>query len=294
MELIEILLPAIGIGTIAAAIIGYLGTHRKNQIDGITAERTRWREELRRISDELYVAPLEDSGRYLQQLELHINGYGISHKTDYMLDGHIWKLISEMQENIDDLNSNMLIHNKKILNKCISLLLKHDWERSKIEVKGEPFNLLMWIVLFCFSTVDIFLLREWFFDSNLYVHSLLNVFSYFLLSFLLYWYTQLFSDSSNLSKKYLWGKIISVLLSFSIVAVVIVWVSLSIGFATPQDLYFEEIWTHTVVLSFFIKILLGIVLTPLWIIVVARKRKVNQDYYQEISMLINMNNENIF
>ena len=64
---------------------------------------------------------------------MRINAYGISNPHDYGRDGHLWLVIMTMgeEDNIEEFELS-----KELLITFISLLLKQDWERTKLEVKG--------------------------------------------------------------------------------------------------------------------------------------------------------------
>lgn len=152
-NLLEIVLTS---GTISALISGgitYMQFQKENQLKYITQERKEWRNKMRKIASRLQNTEVEKTSEVLTELKVRINTYGYwvkanednennqaSEKEDkyaIMHDGHIWKLISDMEELCnDEKDEKKLTKCRKQMIDYISLLLKDDWERSKNEVKG--------------------------------------------------------------------------------------------------------------------------------------------------------------
>lgn len=146
---------------IAAVITGLLSlitnfSNQKNdnKIKYVTEERKNWRQEIRKICDELNNAnSKEDVQRQLIKLKVKINAFGNTDIYDscykksfnyeklenrkeliqltqfYKNDGHIWKRIHKIEKE-DVIEKNDI----KTLIEYLSYLLKYDWERSKSEV----------------------------------------------------------------------------------------------------------------------------------------------------------------
>lgn len=139
----------------------------KDKIDNIIKERKSWREKIRAIASNLEKARSYYEIRgYLEELKVRLNAYGIGLKDNndvkyYKIDAHIWRIIENIEKNKNSLNEN-----KKLLIEYLSLLLKHDWERSKNEIFGNikiyAFDVVFWIgfivLLFTYS---------WFYNSQL-------------------------------------------------------------------------------------------------------------------------------
>lgn len=139
------LLSGAGLGAILSAILVFLNNSKRNQIDYITKERAEWRKQLKIILEKLTDDKKRESA--LIQLKSQINPFGKNmdikySKPYYMKDGHIW----------DTLDNNVIDYDK--LSLYIALLLKYDWERSKMEIKFNPSALLrriIWLTLFVLS-----------------------------------------------------------------------------------------------------------------------------------------------
>lgn len=118
------------LATIISSIVTYLNYNKELRLKRITDERTKWRENIRNIANNINESNNEKEIvlSELTKLKLLINTNGLLNKEDYLKDGHIWSLIKEIEA--DD-----RIDCKKIecLILYLSALLKHDWERTKIE-----------------------------------------------------------------------------------------------------------------------------------------------------------------
>ncbi len=146
---------------IAAIITGLLSlitnfSNQKNdsKIKYVTEERKNWRQEIRKICDELNNSnSKEDVQRQLIKLKVKINAFGNTDIYDscykksfnseklenrkeliqltqfYKNDGHIWKQIHKIEKEYVIEKNDI-----KTLIEYLSYLLKYDWERSKSEV----------------------------------------------------------------------------------------------------------------------------------------------------------------
>ena len=136
-------------GVIAAIVTGIIELIKQgnsNKTRYIIEQREEWREKIRNIADEIQSTRSRDIQLPLTRLRTRINSYGkyIKHPSfsdlekrtkeetslieDYYLnDGHIHEILQAIEENKE------FDRNKKILIDYISLLLKFDWERSKME-----------------------------------------------------------------------------------------------------------------------------------------------------------------
>jgi hypothetical protein len=59
-----------------------------------------------------------------------------------MQDAHTWSTIDKLEKRDGDFQQL-----KKILILCLSMLLKRDWERSKEEVRGNGFQMILYLVV---------------------------------------------------------------------------------------------------------------------------------------------------
>ena len=136
--IIGVILGSLVISSVVGALFGYITNKRNSALTHITTEREKWREKVRKISENIEKAEFQGKkkrniNRYLVQLEVNINPYGKRMENDYARDSHIWAEI----ENIRQVkNKKEFNEHKELLIYYLSLMLKEDWERSKREVKG--------------------------------------------------------------------------------------------------------------------------------------------------------------
>lgn len=151
IEQIVSIVSAVGISAIVSAIITFVQNNKKNNLDFVTKERSKWRKKLKEILSEL--SDDNKKNRAIIKLKSEINPYGKNMefkntKPYYMKDGHIWALLDG--EDVVDVEK---------LAFYIELLLKFDWERSKSEVRFRPIkaiNQVMQCLLFFSSIYCIF------------------------------------------------------------------------------------------------------------------------------------------
>ena len=131
--MLEAILASSLIATIITVFFQYITNKKSDTLKYITNERSQWRKELRSIAEEIQNANQQDIKSILVKLRMRINAYGISNPHDYGRDGHLWLVIMTMgeEDNIEEFELS-----KELLITFISLLLKQDWERTKLEVKG--------------------------------------------------------------------------------------------------------------------------------------------------------------
>lgn len=164
----EIIIPII-IGLLAALIGGYFQksiNDRNNALKHVTVERRKWRERLREIVPELRYADENQLRKYISELKTRLNP-GDS-KDNYIID--------KLKE-LHDLRKTQMKHNKQEeliedIEEQFAHLLKHDWERVKMEASPSKINLvrlfqyllILIIVLYindyCINTEQIFY-NEW-------------------------------------------------------------------------------------------------------------------------------------
>lgn len=155
IEQIVSIISAVGISTIVSAIIAFVQNNKKNNLDFVTKERSEWRKKLKEILSELSDDSKKESA--IIKLKSEINPYGKNMKLKdikpyYMKEGHIWDLL----DSVEEVDFDRLAF-------YIELLLKFDWERSKIEVSYNPIKvinrvlnfLLFFSSLYCIYLVSI-------------------------------------------------------------------------------------------------------------------------------------------
>ena len=154
MSWIDIILSS----AVIAAIISYITTQKSNQLKYITAERAKWRKEIKYIAGNLSECKeyTKKAKRLLTDLKLRINSYG-KRKTypsdiclNFFKDEHIWKEIEAIETGED-----FIKHRDRVLD-YLELLLKFDWERSKSEAKKEQKTLFLAISFFIIIFISIF------------------------------------------------------------------------------------------------------------------------------------------
>lgn len=107
------------VGAVLGAILVFVSSQRALRAENVLAERTKWREEIRRIAKELPVVN-SDKRRLASELALRLNPADDK-------DREIVKLAANGNETSAELTTRL------------ALLLKHDWERAKIEASWFPY-----------------------------------------------------------------------------------------------------------------------------------------------------------
>lgn len=132
---IQIILASTVLSAILTGCFTTIIQSKKNVLDNITNERKVWRETLREISCEIYAADeIEALHISSVKLQTRLNTFGILNSNNYLIDGHIWKLLKKFDE-ADCYNENIDKEKQRLI-KLISALLKYDWERAKSEITG--------------------------------------------------------------------------------------------------------------------------------------------------------------
>lgn len=160
---------------IAAIISGVFAIiQQKNSTTAryVIEQREEWREKIRDLADEIFFGNTDTMKKSLIKLKTRINPYGYFYEyeqpkdTDkkskettnvnyYLNDGHILKIIDKLMINED------IDKNKKLLVDYLSLLIKFDWERAKIEStinKKQVFSIVLeflalFLLIFYFSPI---------------------------------------------------------------------------------------------------------------------------------------------
>lgn len=135
-------LQAVLTSTVVAAVISILANvynaRRAESLKYVTEERQKWREEIRKIAEDIVDCPRDEIKKYLTKLKVRINAYGNLRKESYYEDAHIWKVIEKL-EDVDN-NNQEFEKKKERLVYFLSLMLKYDWERQKREVAGSKIS----------------------------------------------------------------------------------------------------------------------------------------------------------
>ena len=126
---------------VISSLVAYFQFHNNNKFVYISNERKAWRSDIRRIAEEIEAATgYEDIRKPLVELKVRINAYG-KNTDDVKKDSHIWKVIERLQKQNDDFDEA-----KQLLILYLSTLLKMDWERSKEEIKGNTYKIVLYFV----------------------------------------------------------------------------------------------------------------------------------------------------
>ena len=133
-NMITLILTSTVVSAIITALAGYFASRRENMLKYIVEERKKWRDEMRVIAEDAAQAKYYNIGKELTRIKVRINAYGSVCHEDYQKDGHIWRVIEDLEHGAD--RKEDFDKNRKLLIDYISLLLKADWERSKQEVNG--------------------------------------------------------------------------------------------------------------------------------------------------------------
>ena len=138
----EIIVAFIGfVGVMLGAFMVKLSNNRNNYMQYITNERKLWRDEIRRLTLKMYDKEVNYSA-LKAEFEIRLNP---EDDNDKKILGHLDSLINENKEYMDIRGGIEVKEDPRDeIVKMISRLLKHDWERVKIEanifgIKPIPF-----------------------------------------------------------------------------------------------------------------------------------------------------------
>lgn len=133
-------------GALFSGIVTYIIFRKQGYLQHVTATRKDWRDEMREIAARLHGATYRQTTKILTELKVRINGYGNNlRRDDYLADAHIWKIISEIEN--ERLEKEELTRKQEQLIEYLSVLLKGDWERSKNEICGNFFEPFSWVCI---------------------------------------------------------------------------------------------------------------------------------------------------
>ena len=119
------------LAAIVSATVARLNSERNILIDNITKERKSWRDKIRKISTKVFDSYYSSSKLELKKLKAELQLIlNPQDPDDNEILVHFETLIEKCDE-VDDLAFSNF-------NLTLSLLLKHDWERAKIE--ANPFG----------------------------------------------------------------------------------------------------------------------------------------------------------
>lgn len=114
------------IAGMVAAYVAFWNAERKITIDNITKERAKWREKIREIAIEVHKAIISGNKEQIAELK---SRFRLLLNPEDEEDNKILQLICIKDENERDQQA-------EIFSIRLSYLLKHDWERAKLESKS--------------------------------------------------------------------------------------------------------------------------------------------------------------
>lgn len=145
----EIYISSAVIAAIVSCLFGYYQFHKQSKYQYITQERKIWRDELRKIAEQLNSVNITNYSSIITRLKVRLNAFGYKTKLGsqdktntqkdyekYLQDEHIWEEIDILTDCANSCNLQEFNNSKNNLIMYIDLLLKYDWERSKLEITG--------------------------------------------------------------------------------------------------------------------------------------------------------------
>lgn len=155
---LQVILASTVIATLINTIANMYNSKRTGNLKYITEERQKWREEIRKIAEDIMTCPRKQIKKHLTRLKVRINANGkialLNNDVSFFEDSHIWQLIDKL-ENSNLSNSNYKKEINNLVN-ALSLLLKFDWERQKEEVRGSDMKRLHMIFCVCALSITIY------------------------------------------------------------------------------------------------------------------------------------------
>ena len=162
-DIVTIIFSSTLITTVITTIFNLFTNKKKDAIENITKERKTWRDELRQISLRIYKSKnLRELKTAVSELKVRINAYGMATNSIFN-DTLIWEDIHKL-ELTKSMTSKEFENTKKKFVNLISCNLKHDWERSKSEIRG---NTQTKIVIICLSVSFLLYSIRWFYNYSL-------------------------------------------------------------------------------------------------------------------------------
>lgn len=131
MNINNLFAPAI-VTAVIGAIVTIIQMRTNNKIAHVSEERKAYRDAIRKIAINIESSSADNINIHLAELKTRINPYSRLNYSHVYRDGHIWKVIDEIENN-DNVN---IKNSKKLLVEYISVLIKHSWDYTKGEVRG--------------------------------------------------------------------------------------------------------------------------------------------------------------
>ena len=93
---VQFVLEISAIALIISAIMSYITFRKSSSLTYITQERKEWRENIRKISEDMEGCSYKKRNQVLVRLKTRINVYGYMHNGE-LNDAHIWKVIDQIE-----------------------------------------------------------------------------------------------------------------------------------------------------------------------------------------------------
>lgn len=127
------------IAAVVAGLFEIFKANNSNKATFVIKQREKWREQIRKISTEIYESNKDNIGIPLTKLKTRINAYSVTNNHEYkcsknyyynyyMKDTHIHRIINEIESTEEDFENK-----KQKLIDYLSCLVKYDWDRAKRE-----------------------------------------------------------------------------------------------------------------------------------------------------------------
>ena len=152
MDFSEDLLSAL-VGGLIAGYVALYNFQKNAKLQHVTSERKKWRDDIRTLSSEFIESTVKKSNSLANS-----NEFNSLLENQRKLKNEIWVRLNPNDPKdtriIQLMESLINRHSVKALNKfsiAISYLLKHDWERSKLEVGSNNFIWFIFLTVLCFT-----------------------------------------------------------------------------------------------------------------------------------------------
>ena len=119
-------------GSLISAILGWVAAQKRLHVENVTQERSKWREQIRCKTSEAHNAILQGNGEAIDRLK---SEFILLLNPDECEDQRIVESIRDEK----DTNKRRKIADNLVIR--VSYLLKHDWERAKLEATNAAFKL---------------------------------------------------------------------------------------------------------------------------------------------------------
>ena len=163
LRIVSLFIEPIIVSAIISGLFSWGLSRKSARLSNITAERSKWRDKIRVISEDIQDGNIDKLKTALRRLRLCINAYGLEDDVNgkrfnayyIMKDTHIWVLIYQIEKLIEEGKSVSLACEQ--MTKYLCLLLKYDWERAKNEV-GSSLTIIFGRMIMITGMISVFVL----------------------------------------------------------------------------------------------------------------------------------------